>query len=130
MNVTCPPECGVGIAIVEDEKDLIDVYQRIFKKKSIHICFIAFDGREAIKKYFECTPRPHVVIMDYRLPIVNGIDATKEILRLDPAAKILFLSADIGVKEEAFKAGAIVFLKKPVSLKELTDTVEVQLKKS
>lgn len=130
MDKTCPPACSVGIAIVEDEKNLVDVYKRIFKKKNIIVRFIAFDGREAIQKYIESTPKPHVVLMDYRLPIINGLDATKEILKFDSDAKIIFLSADIIVKAEALKAGAIAFLKKPVSLNEMIDTVEAQLKKS
>ena len=130
MNGGCLPECRVGIAIVEDEKALIEVYRRIFKKKNIMICFTAFDGEEAIKKYIECTPRPHVVLMDYRLPILNGIETTKEILKYDPDAKIIFLSADISVKEEALGAGAIAFLKKPVSMSEMVGTVESALKKS
>jgi two-component system chemotaxis response regulator CheY len=130
MKDSCPEECrvGIGIAIVEDEKGLVEVYKRIFKKNNIEICFIAFDGREAIKKYIECTPRPHVVLMDFRLPILNGLDATKEILKFDPDAKIIFLSADIDVKEDAFKAGAIAFLKKPAGLKEMVDSVESALK--
>lgn len=119
----CNPMCTVGIAIVEDEKDLVKVYQRAFSRKGIKICFVAYDGLEAIKKYLECTPRPHAILMDYRLPIMNGIEATQEILKIDPDARIVFLSADIGVKDEAMKAGAFIFLKKPASLSVIIDAV-------
>jgi two-component system chemotaxis response regulator CheY len=130
MNETVRPGLSVGIAIAEDEKSLVDAYERIFKKKNISIRFVAFDGREAIKKYIECTPKPHVLLMDYRLPIINGLDASKEILKIDPDAKIIFLSADINVKEDALKAGAIVFLIKPVSMNDLVKNVESALKTS
>lgn len=111
--------CLVGIAIVEDEKELVKVYEKILSRNQIEICFVAYDGLEAIKKYVECTPKPHVMLMDYRLPIMDGIEATKEILKMDHEAKIIFLSADIGVKDEALGAGAILFLKKPVHVKDI-----------
>lgn len=119
----CPEVCRVGIAIVEDEKALVKVYERAFARNGILICFIAYDGLEAVKKYIECAPRPHVVIMDYRLPIMSGIEATREILKIDPEVRIIFLSADVGVEKEAMQAGAFAFLKKPVSLSVIIDTV-------
>ena len=120
----CQPMCRVGIAIVEDEKTLVKLYERAFAKHNITICFVAYDGLEAVKKYIECTPKPHVVIMDYRLPVMNGIEATKELLAFDPDISVIFLSADIGVKDEALKAGARVFLKKPASLNVIVGAVK------
>ena len=113
-----------GIAIVEDEKDLVRVYVRLFQKRGIPVCFIAYDGNEAILKFIACSPKPHIVIMDYRLPTLNGIEVTKRILEIDPDTKILFLSADASVKEEALRCGAFIFLAKPVSLKVITDAVD------
>lgn len=120
----CPAVCRVGIAIVEDEKDLVKVYQKAFARKGIEICFVAFDGIEAVRLYVACSPKPHSVLMDYRMPIMNGIDAMKEILKIDPEARVIFLSADIAVREEAMKAGAFTFLKKPASLKDILDAVQ------
>ncbi|HEY3272720.1 MAG TPA: response regulator [Methanocella sp.] len=120
----CPDGCRVGIAIVEDEKDLVEVYKRVFARRKILVCFVAFDGREALRKFIECTPKPHVILMDHRLPGMSGIEVTEEILKLDHEAKVVFLSADIGVMDEAFRAGAVAFIKKPASLKEIVGTVE------
>lgn len=120
----CRPKCRVGIAIVEDEKELVKVYEKAFSRKGIEVCFVAYDGIEAIKKYLECAPRPHAILMDYRLPIMNGIEATTEILKIDPEAKIVFLSADINVRDEALNSGAFAFLKKPASLKDILDVVQ------
>lgn len=120
----CDERCNAGIAIVEDEKELVRVYQRIFARKGFFICYIAYDGPEAVKKYIECTPRPHVVIMDYRLPLMNGIDTMKEILKIDAEARFIFLSADYEVKDEAMKAGAFIFLKKPARIRDITNAVE------
>lgn len=123
MTLSCPAECRVGIAIVEDERDLVKVYEKAFAKKGIAICFVALDGIEAVKMYIQCTPKPHCILMDYRMPIMNGIEATREILKFDPEAKIIFLSADIAVRDEALKAGALTFLKKPANLSAIIDAI-------
>lgn len=113
-----------GIAIVEDEKDLVRLYERLFEKRGIPVSFVAYDGNEAILKFIACSPKPHIVIMDYRLPTMNGLEVTKRILEIDPDTKVIFLSADVSVKEEALKAGAFTFLAKPVSINKITEAVE------
>lgn len=122
-------EWHAGIAIVEDEKDLVRVYVRLFEKRKIPVAFIAYDGNEAILKYIACTPKPHIVIMDYRLPTLNGIEVTKKILEVDPDTKVIMLSADTTVKEESLACGAYIFIAKPASLKLITDAVDSIIKK-
>jgi two-component system chemotaxis response regulator CheY len=117
-----------GLAIVEDEIDLVRVYIRLFEKRGIPVCFVAYEGNEAILKFIACTPKPHLVLMDYRLPVMNGIEVTKRILEIDPDTKIIFLSADTSVKEEALKAGAFTFLAKPVSLNIIMNEVGAIIK--
>lgn len=121
-------ECRAGIAVVEDERALVDVLLRLFAKRGIRVCFVAYDGGEAILKFIKSTPKPHIVLMDYRMPTVNGIDATIEILKIDPETRIVFLSADIDVKEAALKAGVKLFLKKPASIKDI-DNAMVEISK-
>jgi two-component system chemotaxis response regulator CheY len=113
-----------GIAIVEDEKDLVRVYVRLFEKRGIPVCFVAYDGNEAILKFVASTPKPHIVLMDYRLPTMNGLEVTKKLLEIDPDTKIIFLSADASVRGEALRGGAFVFLVKPAGLKVITDAIE------
>lgn len=120
----CNPSCSLGIAIVEDEKDLVKIFEKAFSKKGIFICFVAYDGLEAVRKFMECTSKPRVVLMDNRLHVMNGIEATKEILMMAPDTRVVFLSADSGAEDEAIGAGAFLFLKKPTSLKDIVGTVE------
>jgi two-component system, chemotaxis family, chemotaxis protein CheY len=130
METTCSDECQLGIAIVEDEKDLVDIYKRVFARNGIFVCFVAYSGFEAVRMFIECTPRPHVILMDHRLPGMSGIEVTKEILKIDPEAKIVFLSADYDVKNEALKAGAVAFLKKPASIREILNAIKDAFGKS
>jgi two-component system chemotaxis response regulator CheY len=62
--------------------------------------------------------------MDHRMPTKNGVEATREILAESPNSRIIFVSADEAVEKEAKEAGAIRFLKKPISLKDLIKNIE------
>lgn len=116
--------CANGIAIVDDEKDLVTVYTRLFQMNNILVCFVAYNGSEAIQEFDKADPKPHIFLLDYRLPGITGVDVAKEILKRQPSTKIIMLSADADAKEVALKAGAISFLKKPISIKEIIKAVE------
>lgn len=83
----------------------------------------AMSGEEGIKKYEELKARgtkPHLVLMDIKMPSMNGIEATKSILRIDRNAHIFVFSAfdDDGYDVEAQKSGAQGLIKKSESIKE------------
>ena len=70
-------------------------------------------GVEAVEKYQEL--RPDLVTMDIVMPEMGGIDAVREITRLDPGAKVLMCSAmgQQALVVEAIQAGAKDFVVKP-----------------
>jgi DNA-binding NtrC family response regulator len=113
-----------GVAIVDDETDLVDLFSKMLQLKGISVCFTAYEGHEAVKQYREHNPRPAIVLMDYRLPTINGIETMRQMLNEDGETKFIFISADSSVKDDALKNGASLFLAKPVSMKEVIDAVE------
>jgi two-component system chemotaxis response regulator CheY len=114
--------CQNTVAIVEDEKDLVDVYVRLCDLKDLQVSFIAYNGCEAVHIFSSCT-MPDIILMDHRMPSMTGLEAMKKMLEIRPDAKFLFLSADEEVKADALKAGARAFLKKPASLMEIYNTM-------
>jgi two-component system chemotaxis response regulator CheY len=96
----------------------------LFGKHDIPISFVAYDGTEAIREFEKADPKPLVFLLDYRLPGITGIDVLKEILKRQPDSRIIMLSADSDVREDALNSGAVSFLKKPVSIKEILKAVE------
>lgn len=113
----------VSIFIVDDDENLHRVYRSFFSMKGFDVVGSAFDGDEAVKLFEALNPRPDVLLMDYRMPIKDGVSATREIRSMDPATKIIFLSADETAREQAMKAGAISFLIKPVRFAQLLQTI-------
>ena len=107
------------IFIVDDEIEMIDYYVDALEMDDHVIVGTAANGEEAVKKYPELAERPDIVLMDHRMPIKNGMEATREILQMDSDAKVIIASADHSVKNEAIRIGAIEFKQKPFSLDEL-----------
>ena len=82
----------------------------------------ASDGERAVELYKK--EKPDIVFMDVVLPKKDGIQATKEILKIDPNAKIVGISAFESKGEEMLKAGAIALLEKPITRKKLHELIE------
>ncbi len=68
--------------------------------------------------------------MDHRMPIKNGFEATREILAMDPSAKILVISADPRIADQVLRIGAAGFIEKPFELVLLLQTIEWILSKA
>jgi DNA-binding NarL/FixJ family response regulator len=91
----------------------------------IEVCGEAANGVEAVAKAAEL--RPDVILMDVRMPVLDGLEATKKIAEADDAPHILVLTTfDLDdYVYEALRAGASGFLLKDASARELTDAVRV-----
>ncbi|POX45141.1 DNA-binding response regulator [Streptomyces sp. Ru71] len=91
----------------------------------IEVAGEAVNGREAVDRVRELAP--DVVLMDIRMPELNGIEATREIVAADAAAKVLVLTT-FDLDEyvyQALRAGASGFLLKDASARQLADGVRV-----
>jgi DNA-binding NarL/FixJ family response regulator len=88
----------------------------------------ASDGLEALAKVQQM--RPDLVLLDIGLPRLNGIQVAREIGRLSPESKIIFLteSPSSDLIEEAFRAGASGYVIKSHAADELVSAVKAALK--
>ena len=84
---------------------------------------IAEDGEEAVIIFKAFLEKPKVILMDHRMPEKTGLEASEEILDIDKRVKIIFVSADISIREEALSIGAFSFWVKPFSLDQLLDEI-------
>ncbi len=84
----------------------------------------ATNGEEAVSLFNSFPKKPDIVLMDHRMPIKNGIEATKQILKINSKSKIIFTSADNSIKQKALSIGARSFLDKPFSITDLITEIK------
>jgi DNA-binding NarL/FixJ family response regulator len=88
------------------------------------VCGEASDGREAVEKVLSL--KPEVAILDIGMPNLNGLEATRQILKADPHVKVLILTLHDSdrVVQEALNAGARGFLLKTDAARDLVAAVD------
>jgi DNA-binding NarL/FixJ family response regulator len=94
-------------------------------QKDIEVVGEAADGREALEQARAL--EPDVVLMDIRMPELDGLEATRQLMGVDGAPRVLILTT-FDLDEyvyEAMKAGASGFLLKEVRPEQLADAVRV-----
>lgn len=99
------------------------MYGLLLDMDGFQVLGIANNGEEAIKMFSSFTVKPDIIILDYRMPIKNGLEALKEILQIDHNSRIIFASADKTIKDEVYLNGAMGFLDKPFSHDKLLSTL-------
>jgi two-component system nitrate/nitrite response regulator NarL len=86
--------------------------------------YVAYDGVQAVFK--ARTLQPDLILMDVRLPHMNGIDAASAIHHAVPSAKVVFLSgnSDPDVRQAALDAGGSAYVPKSLAGRQLIDAIK------
>lgn len=105
------------IFIVEDNKEMLEIYSIFLKKTCWEIVAASQTGIPAIFLYQQLKRKPDLVILDIELPDCSGIDLAKWILDNNPLQKIIFISANIELLYREDKLKDLPKLKKPFSSK-------------
>lgn len=93
------------------------------KQQGWELCGEAQNGEEAVQK--AATLKPDLVVMDISMPVMNGFEAARQILKSNPKIKVIILSMHDSpmVAKEAKNAGASAYLVKTTNTPELVNTV-------
>ncbi|MGA9304365.1 MAG: response regulator [Candidatus Sulfotelmatobacter sp.] len=119
----------IRVLVVEDYAPFRRfVCSTLAKRPEIQIVGEASDGSKAVHKAEEL--RPDLIVLDIGLPSVNGIEAARQICKVCPQSKILFVSENRSrdIAEEALRAGASGYVVKSDAASELLRAVDTVLK--
>lgn len=114
----------VTVLIVDDSRTSRRFLRNMLTETGYEVVAEAVDGEDGMKKYEEF--KPDIVTMDITMPKLDGIDAVSEILKINPAAKIVMVTA-AGQKTnivEALKRGAADFIQKPFESSAIVSVLE------
>ncbi|NLG96105.1 MAG: chemotaxis-specific protein-glutamate methyltransferase CheB [Chloroflexi bacterium] len=106
----------IRVLVVEDSPTARNLLVLLFQASGdIEVVGTALDGKEAVRRAAEL--RPDVITMDIQLPGMNGLQATREIMRLTPVPIVVVTATldqpDMDLTFEAMRAGALSVVKKP-----------------
>ena len=111
------------VMIVDDHPIWREALERDLRTAGLDVVGTAGDGEQALRRM--AAARPDVVVLDLRLPVLDGVETTREIAARHPGVRVLVLSAsgEEGDVLAAIKAGATGYLVKSASREELLEAV-------
>lgn len=116
------------VMLVDDEKDFRETLCKRLRKRKLDV-ISAGGGREALAKLEE---KPvDVVVLDVRMPDMDGIETLKEIKKAMPSIEVIMLTAhaDVQVAVEGMELGAFDYLMKPMDIDDLLYKLQDAYKK-
>lgn len=118
----------IKVMLVDDEERFLQTTQKLLSKKGYEV-LTATGGIEALKKLD--SHHIHVVILDVKMPGMDGIAALKEIKRRQPVVEVIMLTGHATVESavDGLKSGATDYLMKPTDIDELIKKVEEAFEK-
>ncbi len=118
-----------NILIADDEVDILSLLEKMLTLFGYNVIGKAHNGREVVEIYKKLQNNPDIVLLDYIMPILNGLDAAKELLAFHPNCNIVIVTAHDGIKAVASKIGIKFVLKKPFNFTDLNGVIKRILSK-
>lgn len=115
----------IKVLICDDQEIVCEGLQRILESDpEISVVGIAHDGQEALE--MASSRNPDLVLMDLKMPLMNGIQATRRLRELHPRIQVLVLTtyADDEWLFDAIRSGAAGYLLKDRPRKELLEAIK------
>jgi DNA-binding NtrC family response regulator len=114
----------INIFIIDDDELILTLYAKFFTFKGLKVVATAKDGKEAILKIQDSIPKPDIILIDYNMPKLNGIETSKILLKIDKSYKIIIMSVNRTIRNEALSIGIQDFHDKSLKLQELLNKVK------
>ena len=114
----------VRILLADDHQVVLEGLQRILDRPQFKIVATVMDGRALVEAARES--RPDLILADVSMPLLSGIQALREILPIQPKAKVIFLTmhAEVSYALEAVTMGASGYVLKTSAGEELIAAIQ------
>jgi len=114
------------ILVVDDEPATVDLLREFLAGKGYEV-LTASEGEEALRKVKE--ERPHLILLDVRLPKMSGLEVLKRVREIDHEAGVIMVTAvaEEETGREALRLGAFDYITKPLDFNYLEQSLWVKL---
>ena len=114
-----------SVLVVEDDPDIRESVVEVLQDEGYTV-LAAADGQEALERLSGKDPRPHIILLDLMMPVMNGYQfRAAQLERADLAAiPVLVVTADANARAKAESLSAAGFVQKPVKIQPLLDLIE------
>jgi DNA-binding NarL/FixJ family response regulator len=119
-----PPPARISILLADDHTIVREGFRKLLELETdLEVVGEAENGHQTVQMAAKF--RPAVVLMDIGMPLLNGIEATRQVLKAVPTTRVLILSAhsDDAYVRSATEAGALGFLLKQTSAHEVCTAI-------
>ncbi len=110
------------VLVVDDDPEIVNVLREFLILQGYEV-LTASDGRAAL--HVLKAHRPHVVLLDIRMPKMNGLEALRQIRAIDQEVNVIMVTgiATEEMGQAALKLAACEFITKPIDLQHLARTL-------
>ena len=118
------------LLIIDDDKDMVAMLERLFKKKKVYEVYTATSSDDALNILNKTIP--DVVISDVKMPKMDGLELLNAIKDIDNTISVILITGygTIEMAVEALKVGAYDFIEKPFDNQRLIHTTEKALERT
>ena len=116
------------VLLVDDEKEYVQTLSERLVNRNVG-SYAVFDGREALD--FIGDDQPDVMVLDLKMPGMNGIEVLKQTKKTNPDIEVIILTGhgSEADRETCMNLGAYAYLQKPTDVQKLSATIEEAYKK-
>ncbi len=114
------------LLIVDDQYGIRMLLGEVFAKEGFQT-YLAATGEEALN--IVKTEKPDLVLLDVKIPGMDGLDILKQIKQYDDSIKVMMMTAygELNLMSEAMQKGAIAYFLKPFDINEIRASVKKEL---
>jgi len=115
----------IKVLLVDDEEEFVNTLSERIRMREMG-SDVALNGEQALDKLSREEKLPDVMILDLKMPGIDGLEVLKKTKEAYPGVQVIMLTAhgDETVEEEAKKLGAFDYLEKPASMEKIVETVK------
>ncbi len=114
---------SMKVLIVDDDEDLREGYKILLTKFGFNKenMLLAQNGKEAMDLYWEANLHVHLVLTDYQMPIMDGLELVESLRKNQNGYRpyIVMISGAPNVSQLALEKGADIFIEKPITIEDM-----------